>query len=647
MASLSSVGRISCVAWMVIVVLASVSGLLLPSTATAAPQESVRTLTAADAQSWLDATVPQLRTTNRVPSVVISIVSGDTVVAQRGYGSATHPSPQPDDPGVDPATTLYRPGSVTKLVTAIAVMQLVEQGRLDLDTNIETYLDFTLGTPQGVVTLRHLLSHTAGFEAREEGLFRSVDQARSLEATVKTDSPEQIFVPGTTPAYSNYGYALLGYIVQRVSGQRYEDYAQAHIFQSLGMTSSTVEQPLPVGWSSRMAAAFDSSSEGSSDATPLPFEVIDGAPAGGLTTTASDMARLVGSMLADEKLLKRATWERMGQPAWGPGAKLGNRADQTGLGFARFEYAGHAGLDHLGSTGAYMSDLRLFPGSSLGYFISTTTSSGAANPANQRLMDAVLTGFADRYVGQAESPRATPTAVEHAQAVAGWNLSTQRGESTYFSIMNRFTTIHLAAAADGTLSLGTMRLVETSPWVFHQVGGPNVVSAVEEDGQVQRILMYGAIAWDRTTVWTGPLVWVPIMGGGGLLLVLAVVAWPLAAGVRRIRHRPFDRPRLDALLRVGMLAGAGAFVLALGALMLGLPRGVSLVVPASAVWSMMFFLSLTVAAVVPGLVLVVRSVRAHRGWVSIGSASAVTLGLVLVAIPVLSQHMLKFWDITF
>jgi hypothetical protein len=155
-----------------------------------------------------------------------------------------------------------------------------------------------------------------------------------------------------------------------------------------------------------------------------------------------------------------------------------------------------------------------------------------------------------------------------------------------------------------------------------------------------------AIAWDWTAVWTGPLLWVPIMGGGGLLLVLAVVGWPLAAGVRRIRQRRLDRPRLDGALRVGMLAGATSFVRALGALMLGLPRGVSLVVPTWPVLLMMFFLSVTVAAVVPGLVLVVRSVRAHRGWVSTGSASAVTLGLVLVTIPVLSQHMLKFWDVT-
>jgi hypothetical protein len=168
-----------------------------------------------------------------------------------------------------------------------------------------------------------------------------------------------------------------------------------------------------------------------------------------------------------------------------------------------------------------------------------------------------------------------------------------------------------------------------------------------EDGQVQRVMMYGAIAWDRTSVWTGPLLWVPIMGGGGLLLVLAVEGWPLAAGVRRTRHRRLDRPRLDAALRVGMLAGAASFVLALGALMLGLPRGVSLVVPAWAVLLMMFFLSVTVAAVIPGLVLVVRSVRAHRGWVSTGAATTVTLGLVLVTIAVLSQHMLKFRDVTF
>jgi hypothetical protein len=155
-------------------------------------------------------------------------------------------------------------------------------------------------------------------------------------------------------------------------------------------------------------------------------------------------------------------------------------------------------------------------------------------------------------VANAGTLHQTSTAAAHAQAVAGWYLSTQRGESTYFSITNRFETIHLAAAADGTLSMGSMTLVETSPWVFQKVSGPNVVSAVADGGHVRWIMVNGAIAWDRTSAWSGPLVWVPLVGAGALLLILATLAWPLAAGARRLRHRRLDQPRLDSVLRLGM-----------------------------------------------------------------------------------------------
>lgn len=131
------------------------------------------------------------------------------------------------------------------------------------------------------------------------------------------------------------------------------------------------------------------------------------------------------------------------------------------------------------------------------------------------------------------------------------------------------------------------------------------------------------------------------------MLLVAALAWPMAAVVRRIRHPCPERSRIDALLRLAMTAGAVSLATALVALMPGMPRGVSLVVPSWAVYLMMGFLSLTVAAVVPALAYAVRNVRGHRGWLAVGSSTWTTVGLLLVAMTALSQHLLTFWDITF
>ena len=138
---------------------------------------------------------------------------------------------------MDPATTLFRPGSVSKLFTWTAVMQLVEQGKLDLDRDVNAYLDFKIPPAFGKpITLRNCMTHTAGFEEVGKNLF-SDDSVHILsnETFVKEWTPERIYPPGQVPAYSNYATALAGYIVQRVSGEPFEDYIDHHIFEPLGM----------------------------------------------------------------------------------------------------------------------------------------------------------------------------------------------------------------------------------------------------------------------------------------------------------------------------------------------------------------------------------------------------------------------------
>src|SRR5206468_4833454 len=127
--------------------------------------------------------------------------------------------------------TLFRPGSISKLFNAVAVMQLVEARQLDLDKDIREYLDFEIprNFPEPI-TLRRILTHTAGFEESLKNLFvPTVREMRALRDYLIAAMPARIFAPGTVPSYSNYGLTLAGYIVERVSGEPFDKYVAAHI----------------------------------------------------------------------------------------------------------------------------------------------------------------------------------------------------------------------------------------------------------------------------------------------------------------------------------------------------------------------------------------------------------------------------------
>src|SRR5438034_4679364 len=203
-----------------------------------APQPSPASeMTKADFETFLDALIPsQLRNRN-IGGAVVSVVKDGQVLFQKGYGYADVKEKKP----VLPDQTLFCPGSISKLFTATAVMQLVEQGKLDLDRDVSGYLDFAIPkTYPEPVTLRQLLTHTAGFEDTLKNLFVAHESdLKLLRAYLVNQMPARIFPPGKVPSYSNYGFTLAGYIVERVSGEKFERYIDNHILKPLRMTNST------------------------------------------------------------------------------------------------------------------------------------------------------------------------------------------------------------------------------------------------------------------------------------------------------------------------------------------------------------------------------------------------------------------------
>src|SRR5205085_4197813 len=160
--------------------------------------------------------------------------------------------------------SLFRPGSISKVFTAIAVMQMVEQGKLDLDRDINNYLDFALPqTYPEPITLRRLLTHTAGFEETLKNLFvPSAREMRPLRDYLIAAMPARIFSPGKVPSYSNYGLTLAGYILERISGEPFDKYIASHILTPLKMDHSTFAQPLPEALEANMSPGYLAAAQG-------------------------------------------------------------------------------------------------------------------------------------------------------------------------------------------------------------------------------------------------------------------------------------------------------------------------------------------------------------------------------------------------
>lgn len=257
--------------------------------AAALAQTPAPALTATDAEAWLDGLMHTALRNARVPGAVVVIVKDGQPLVQKGYGYADWDKRRP----VDPQTTLFRPGSVSKLFTWTAVMQLVEQGKLDLDADVNKYLDFTIPGRNGkVLTLRHVMTHTTGFEEVARDLLTYGTPTPDLGQVLKRYIPPYVYDPGTTPGYSNYATSLAGYIVQRVSGLPFDDYMDRHVFAPLGMKHSTFRQPLPDALKPHMSQGYLSQDEPAKG-----FEIISMPPAGSMSAPGADMGRFMLAFL--------------------------------------------------------------------------------------------------------------------------------------------------------------------------------------------------------------------------------------------------------------------------------------------------------------------------------------------------------------
>ncbi|WP_298585692.1 serine hydrolase [uncultured Kocuria sp.] len=624
---------------LVLVTLLLLAHLAVPSSAAAREHgaqedQGVRELTAGDVDTWLDGLVPALLDAERLPGATVAVVSGGEIVTVRGFGAADRSRLVPGATPVDPEHHLFRIGSVSKLFTATAVLQQVERGALDLDADVREHLDFPLELPRGTVTLRHLLSHTAGFEERVDHLITpDAEKVRDLRTELAEDPPQQIFAPGTTPAYSNYGLALAGYVVQQVTGVPFEEYVREEVLGPLGMTSSTAEQPLPPALSDRVAGGFPAPG-----AEPAPFEHISVPPAGSVSSTAQDMAAFLNLHLGHgpDDVLGPGALAAMHAPALPP-ASLGGlgAAEQMTLGFRGHEMRGQRVLSHGGDTNLFHSELVLFPDADTGLFVSVN-GNGVRALSTSVLRQQLVGQFARRYVAPPEpaAPEPPPGAAERAAAVAGHYRSARRAESSAAALVGALAITTVRAGPDGTISVGSLAappttMHEVEPWLWRETGGTATLAARADEDGVRDIALVAYSTEGRVSAWHGLFVPHLLLLAALLVLVVTLVAWPVN---RLRRRRRWDTPggaarprrvrRLAYAAPVAVLAGLALFAASV-------QPDLSLVRPLTRLGQALLLLG--VLGVVPAVRHLAGALRHRRGVVAVAGAGLLALSLAWIA----------------
>ena len=508
------------------------------SSISAPPASAPAPMTAEDVSAFLDGVVPlQLKRENIAGAVVIVVKDGK-VLYSKGYGYSDIKSRTP----MSADTNLVRVGSVSKLFTWTAVMQLVEQKKIDLDQDVNTYLDFKIpATYPKPITMRNLMTHTAGFEEVIQDLIGSdPTQIMPLDVYLKTHLPERIFAPGTTPAYSNYGASLAGYIVQQVSGMPFNDYIEKNIFEPLAMQQTTFRQPLPESLKPMMSHGYQLASE-----EPKPFEIVIPAPAGSVSATAENMSHLIlahldGGQYNGRRILSEDTANLMHSRQYAPNPAVNGMC----LGFYEEKRNGQRIIGHAGDTNYFHSDLHLMLDAGVGFFVSyNSAGSGEISPRT-----ALWDQFLDRYFPYT-IPAAQPPAntVDDSKLVAGQYGASRGSFTTVLSFIGFVSQLTVSASPEGdiltddfkTLSGQRKRWQEIAPLVYREVGEQDLIAFNRNpDGRLRASIDFPFEVFDRVSFVDGKSFNLFLVSFTTIIGLLAFLAWPVAAWTRRHYRRP-------------------------------------------------------------------------------------------------------------
>jgi CubicO group peptidase (beta-lactamase class C family) len=509
--------------------------------AAAQPAPGGLPLDAAHVEAFTDGAVLSAMHKDHIAGVSVAIIHGHDILLAKGYGLAAPGKPADAD-------TLFRVGSISKTGTWIALMQLVEQGKLTLDDPINAHLPADLQIPgEGFKTpirVENLMNHNAGFEDVVFGALFQFDANRlqPQETYLAQHRPHRVREPGEIAVYSNYGAGLAGSIVAHDSGEDWPTYAEQHILRPLGMKTATYRDPYPeaVARAHHLAAPMPPEiaaqvtqgfkfANGRLEKTPYEF-VSQMAPAGSLSMSANDAAHYMIALLNPQLLeqagvLKQDTFRQMMQPSFSNHPTLG----AIRHGFLTYDLGGgRQGFGHDGGLVSHFSRLEVIPGLDVGVFVSVNTQDAGGFPGNFERT------FFDAFFPLAKEKEAPPhDAAAMGRKFAGVYRPLRRAYFRSEAAFESLLVTNITALPDGDLMSGSLlgpvtRLHPIGGGVYRAVGERSRAAFATRNGNMILFDEFGVGPAERVT-WFAGLSWFFLI----VCLGLFTAVWGTASGIRR------------------------------------------------------------------------------------------------------------------
>lgn len=491
----------------------------------------------------------------------IVVVKDGQVVLSKGYGYADVEQQIPVSPD-----TVMEWGSISKLAVWTAVMQLVEQGDIDLNQDIRGYLppDFlTKLKYDEPITMLNLMNHNAGFEEYMFDMaYQSPEEVQSLEEGLQLAQPAQIFRPGETVAYSNFGNSLAAYIVERISGQPFYEYVEQHIFEPLGMQDSiahSVVEDRPELLEHKAKGYFY---EGDGDFAQGSWNYMSMYPNGGNNGTAEDLAKFAMAFMpeaGEQSPLfdKPETLDTMLSQSYSAAEGM------PGIAHGFWEYPGlHRTLGHGGNTIAFATNLQIVPEDRFAIVI-MTNQAGESN---------IVHGLTKEIVGMREPT--TAVNLPDTSEVKGEFMAARRPGYGFMNLFPYLTLMKLKPQGENQLQVSlsgmTASYKQVEPYLYQKVSGDSALDvwpmlyAKMREGKVEAISVYTS---DYLPLPAGKSM--PVLILNAALAVLAVLYFIISPFVllvqaylnkRRARTRPVSRAGSRRLVTGLTLTGTGIVV---------------------------------------------------------------------------------------
>ncbi len=494
--------------------------------------------------AFIDGVISTILEERKIAGASVVIIHDNEVLVKKGYGYADIDN----HIKVNPDSTLFRIGSISKLFTWIALMQQIEKGKLTLDADINTYIEnFKIPeTFQEPITIRSLLSHTPGFEDKLLYLFvKSPEEMKTIEEIFLKQMPKRVREPMKYAAYSNHGTGLAQYLIELQTGQKFEDYADKNIFEPLGLTNTTFRQPLPNRLKANMSKAYAFENGVINEKY---FEYIPLAGAGAVSSTAGDMGRFMQSLLYSTCidticLLEHKTFLQMLEPAINHSPGLNPALH----GFMDLSRNGIKIFGHGGDTFWFHSLLAIIPDYKIGFFI--TFNSFEGNGAYEIAFEK----FLERYLpDQRELFDTISLTDDYLQKFAGKYKANRHPHSDLLKLLSIMQTLDVNV--DNSKLKMDFPGKETTFWIpidsvtFRNVRGNELIAfEMSDDKAIARKLFLGNLAifaFERIKFIENPVfhnvVFLIIM----VTIIFSLFLWPYISLIRRKHQRILPAPQL-------------------------------------------------------------------------------------------------------